>query len=224
MKPNTLKIALGELGQKEISGNIHNERILEYQAMTNLNFGNDEVAWCSIFANWVALQADLPRSNSAMARSWLHVGKKTTSPVPGDIIVMWRGSKNGSFGHVGFFLGYSKSGKSVYCIGGNQNDEVNITLYPKYKVLEFRSITTNNNTIDVIPTGYLRKGESNSRVKLLQQILINLNYLNGNADGIFGEKTEISLKRFQSDNNITVDGIYGSESREILESILNKQD
>ncbi len=224
MKPTTLKIALGELGQKEISGSIHNERILEYQQMTGLDFGTDEVAWCSIFANWVALQAGLPRSNSAMARSWLQIGNETDSPSPGDIIVMWRGSENGSLGHVGFFLGYSKSGKSVYCIGGNQNDEVNITLYPKYKVLSFRKIDTTKEITTTIPTGYLRKGESNSRVKLLQQILIDLNYLNGSADGIFGGNTEKALQKFQRDNHITIDGIYGSESREKLEEILQKQD
>ena len=47
----TLKIALGELGEKEIKGSQHNERILEYQETTGLNFGSDEIAWCSIFAN-----------------------------------------------------------------------------------------------------------------------------------------------------------------------------
>lgn len=221
MLGDTLKIAFGELGQKEISGSAHNERILEYQEMTGLDFGNDEVAWCSIFANWVALQANLEMSNSAMARSWLQVGKKTTWPQPGDIVVFWRTDINSLFGHVGFFLGYTKSGKSIYCLGGNQNDEVNIQTFPLDRIIEFRSLTDNLDDDLEIPTGYLRKGDSSDAVKLLQQILIKLNYLTGTADGIFGPKTETALLEFQKDNAITVDGIYGSESRETLSHILN---
>ena len=221
MLGDTLKIAFGELGQKEISGAQHNERILEYQDTTGLNFGNDEVAWCSIFANWVALQADLETSNNAMARSWLNVGKKTNWPQPGDIVVFWRKKRNGPFGHVGFFIGYSKSGKSIYCLGGNQNNEVNIQTFTLDRILEFRSLTDDLNGSLEIPVGYLREGDSSDNVKLLQEILITLNYLTEQADGVFGPKTEKALIKFQKDNNITVDGIYGSESRVAFESILN---
>lgn len=220
MLGETLKIAFGELGQKEISGSTHNDRILEYQEMTGLNFGNDEVAWCSIFANWVALQANLEMSNKANARSWLNVGKKTNWPQPGDVVVFWRESRSSWKGHVGFFIGYTKSGKSIYCIGGNQDDEVNIQTFPLDKILEFRSLTDNLPETLQIPTGYLRKGDSSENVKLLQKILIVLNHLTGSADGVFGPKTETALRAFQTENNITVDGIYGSESRQAMESIL----
>lgn len=221
MLGETIKIALGELGQKEVKGANHNERILEYQETTGLDFGNDEVAWCSIFANWVAMQANLPMSNNAMARSWLNVGKKTEWPQPGDIVVFWRISMNSAFGHVGFFLGFTQSGKSIYCIGGNQDDEVNIQTFPITKIVEFRSLTDNIEENLVIPSGYLRQGDSSEKVKLLQKILVKLNYLSGSADGVFGPKTETALKAFQKFSNITEDGIYGSESRKVFEKILN---
>ncbi len=222
MLGETLKIAFGELGQKEIKGeNAHNDRILEYQETTGLKFGNDEVAWCSIFANWVALQANLPTSNSAMARSWLKIGNKTDWPQPGDIVVFWRTDINGIFGHVGFFLGYTKSGKSIYCLGGNQNDEVNIQTFPLDRILEFRSLTDAVDASLTIPTGYLRKGDSNENVKRLQKILIKLDFLSGTADGVFGPKTEQALIKFQTDSHIFVDGIYGSESRNALQDQLN---
>ena len=220
MLGDTLKIAFGELGQKEISGAEHNERILEYQEMTGLDFGNDEVAWCSIFANWVALQANLEMSHSAMARSWLKVGKKTDWPQPGDIVVFWRKDINSLFGHVGFFVGYTKSGKSIYCLGGNQNDEVNIQTFPLDRIIEFRSLTDDIDETLTIPTGYLRQGDSSDNVKRLQKILIKLNHLSGRADGVFGPMTENALKDFQTNNNITVDGIYGSESRLVMEELL----
>jgi len=220
MIPETLKVAFGELGIKEIKGNQHNKRILEYQEMTGLDFGNDETPWCSIFANWVALQANLPMSNSAMARSWLRVGRKTSFPKPGDVVVFWRRSIYSYKGHVSFFVGYTKDNQSIYCIGGNQSDEVNITKYPLNRVLEFRRIDNKDIENIVIPTGYLRKGDNNNNVKLLQIILIKYNYLHGAADGDFGPKTEKALKQFQKENHITVDGIYGSESRSIFEDLL----
>ena len=221
MLGDTLKIAFGELGQKEIQGTNHNDRILEYQQTTGLDFGNDEVAWCSIFANWVALQSNLEMSNSAMARSWLNVGNNTSWPQPGDIVVFWRTNRNSMFGHVGFFVGYTKSAKSIYCIGGNQNNEVNIQSFPLDRILEFRSLTDHFDGDLEIPIGYLRQGDSNSNVKLLQKILIELDFLSDAADGVFGPNTETALKAFQTENNITVDGIYGSESRVKLEKVLN---
>ena len=215
---NIVKIAAGEIGIKEIRGNQHNPRILEYQEMTGLQFGNDEVAWCSIFANWCALQAGLPQSNLPNARSWLDVGRKTSFPVPGDVVVLWRENPSSWKGHVGFFMGFSHNGQSVFVLGGNQDDEVNIRKYEIERVLEYRRLKF---TSDLeIPFGYLRKGESNHNVKLLQLILIELGYLNDTADGVFGDNTEAALKSFQSDNNIMVDGIYGSESRGVLEAIL----
>lgn len=218
MIPQTLKIAMGELGIKEIKGRNHNPRVLEYHDQTSLNASNDETAWCSSFVNWVAQQAKLPRSNNAMARSWLTVGKATSSPRPGDVVVMSRGSSK-IFGHVAFFIGYSSSGKSIYCIGGNQNNEVNITAYSKSKVLGYRRLSKNAH-IEVptgsLPVGYLRRGDNNANVKLLQSALIKLNFLLGKADGDFGPKTESALRKFQRTAKITVDGIYGGESRTAL--------
>lgn len=213
-----VKIAAGEIGVKEIPGDEHHPRILEYQTMTGLDFGRDEVAWCSIFANWCALQADLPMSNSAAARSWLAVGRKTSFPVPGDVVVLWRNSPSSWQGHVGFFMGLSHDGDEVFVLGGNQSDEVNIEKYNVNRVLQYRRLKPQKDLR--IPAGYLRNGDSSNDVKALQEILIELEFLNDVADGLFGNKTETALKKFQRKHNITVDGIYGSESRGVLEQIL----
>jgi uncharacterized protein (TIGR02594 family) len=215
---NLVKIAAGEIGIKEYQGEANNPRIIEYQEMTGLSFGADHIAWCSIFVNWCALQAGLPRSNSALARSWLEVGRKTSFPDPGDIVVLWRTSIDSWQGHVGFFMGFNHDKSKVFVLGGNQDDAVNIRQYDLERVLEFRRLK--NEMDHEIPVGYLRKGDSNTEVKKLQNILITLNYLDGEADGIFGGQTEEALKNLQSDNNITVDGIYGSESRGVIVSLL----
>jgi len=215
MIPQTLRIAFAELGEKEVIGDGNNERILEYQEMTGLNFGRDSVAWCSIFANWVALQANLPMSNKANARSWLNVGRKTSYPKPGDVVVFWRYSESDWRGHVAFFLGFKNGGTKIYCIGGNQNDMVNVQEYDTDRILGYRRITDDDINFEV-PVGLLRMGDSNEQVKLLQLIFIDLGFLQGDADGVFGAKTRDALMRFQQTKGITVDGIYGSETRGVL--------
>lgn len=89
-----IKIALSELGQKEISGSTHNTAIVNYARQSGFTWINDdETPWCSIFANWCALQAGLKGSGKANARSWLLIGVNADqSPEPGDIVIFWRES------------------------------------------------------------------------------------------------------------------------------------
>jgi len=76
-------------------------------------------------------------TNSRLARSWLNWGRSTKNdPLPGDIVVFWRGSKSGWQGHVGFWLGESKD--HIYTLGGNQRDAVNVRAYSKVKLLDVR--------------------------------------------------------------------------------------
>ena len=62
----------------------------------------------------------------------------------------------------------------------------------------------------------LYNGCSGDEVKKLQQALINLGFLNGTADGKFGNKTEEAVRRFQKANKLDVDGLAGKMTQEIL--------
>lgn len=55
-------------------------------------------------------------------------------------------------------------------------------------------------------------GSSGSEVKAIQTKLIELGYLNGTADGIFGTNTKNALIEFQSDYGLTADGIAGTNT------------
>jgi uncharacterized protein (TIGR02594 family) len=135
----TINIALKEYGVKEILGSNDNTRILNYfKEIGHSWVKNDETAWCSAFANWVALKSGCKTSGKLNARSWLEVGSKTESPKIGDIVVFWRESKTSWKGHVGFFI--KETDKHIYVLGGNQNNEVNITPYRKDRLLEYRNI------------------------------------------------------------------------------------
>ena len=55
----------------------------------------------------------------------------------------------------------------------------------------------------------LRQGDKSDAVRQLQQQLIRLGYLSGNADGDFGRKTAQAVKDFQVCNGLKEDGVCG---------------
>lgn len=70
------------------------------------------------------------------------------------------------------------------------------------------------------PTGYttLRKGASGPSVKRMQEALIELGYLSGEADGDFGRNTQSAVVQFQAVNGLSADGIAGSQTLTLLYS------
>lgn len=142
---NVLDIALAEYGVTEVVGTNDNPRILQYfKEIGHSWVKDDQMAWCSAYANWVALKAGCYRSGKLNARSWLTVGRKVDLPQKGDIVVFWRVKRSDWRGHVGFFISYSEDRKHIYVLGGNQNNQVCIKAYPVYRLLGFRSIIKNS--------------------------------------------------------------------------------
>lgn len=133
--------AISYLGLQEVPGSKHNEFIVKmFKDIGQDWVDDDETAWCSCFVNWVCLKTGLKRSGKLDARSWLNIGEQTSYPRHGDIVVFWRESIDSWKGHVGFFTGYTSQG-DIYCLGGNQQNEVNISVYPKNRLLGFRRLT-----------------------------------------------------------------------------------
>ncbi|MFQ3581330.1 MAG: glucosaminidase domain-containing protein [Chloracidobacterium sp.] len=78
-----------------------------------------------------------------------------------------------------------------------------------------------------VPQETLRQGNRGESVRLLQQSLIRLGYMTEAAyntgPGIFGPRTDAALRAFQRDAGITVDGIYGPQTRQALTQALARQ-
>lgn len=118
---NWMDIAKKEIGIHEVTGG-ENPRIIQYFTAVSYHAQEDEVPWCSAFANWVLKQAGIEGTDSAVARSFEKWGEELEDPRKGAVIVFdWQ---NGS-GHVGFI--YSWTDSSVAVLGGNQSDQVCIT-------------------------------------------------------------------------------------------------
>lgn len=215
-----LTIATSQLGVKEVSGPEHNPTIVKYAKEAGFDWVNDdETAWCSIFVSWVALKAGLKRSKLANARSWMDVGTPTSDPEPGDVVVFWRESPESWLGHVGFFMGFSKDLSRVYCLGGNQGNQVSISAMKADTVLGFRKLQSSQ--MLNLPDGPLKKGDTGEKVKKLQEALNQAQYPVGTADGIFGGRTESAIRQVQANAKLVVDGLYGSGVQNYLNTILN---
>jgi uncharacterized protein (TIGR02594 family) len=136
-----IKIALTQIGVKEIKGRQDNPAVLKYFDEIGFNGSQlkDETAWCSAFANWVCKKAGLPYTGKLNARSWLKMGQQVYNPQLGDIVVFWRNDPNSWQGHVAFFVRETRNW--VYVLGGNQNNQVKISAYPKNRLLQYRRLT-----------------------------------------------------------------------------------
>ena len=61
-----------------------------------------------------------------------------------------------------------------------------------------------------------RRGNSGNEVQQIQRKLKESGYYSGDVDGIFGSATENAVKKFQSKNGLTADGICGIRTLEAL--------
>lgn len=133
------EIALTEYDTAEIVGIENNPKVVAYAKEIGATWvKDDETPWCAIFMQWCLMKAKKPFSSLANARSFLKYGIKTESPTLGDIVVLWRGSPTATTGHVGFFIKADE--KTVWLLGGNQNNKVTILPFSKTQVLEYRQI------------------------------------------------------------------------------------
>ena len=136
------------VGTQELGEAASNPAVLAMLRLDQKWPKGDHVPWCSAFVNYPAWLLRLPRSKSLRARSWLGVG----TPIPlkqarvgFDVVILKRGGGKQpgpevikAPGHVGFYAGVE--GKHVLVLGGNQRDEVNVSPFPKSRVLGVRRL------------------------------------------------------------------------------------
>jgi len=149
LRVTAFDIASRYIGMAEVAGASRaNPSVLAMLKLDNTWPQDDDVPWCSAFANHVAWLLRLPRSKSLRARSWLQVGMPITlaQAQPGfDVVILKRGGGNqpgpeviDAPGHVGFYAG--REGDSILVLGGNQSDAVNIGHFPSSRLLGVRRL------------------------------------------------------------------------------------
>jgi uncharacterized protein (TIGR02594 family) len=130
---------LRHYGMKEVFGTKSNPEILAMFSEIGYDWvQDDETAWCSASLNYFCKKLGYERSGKLDARSWLKVGTPVTTPSIGDVVVYWRNDPKGWEGHVGLYI--SEDNGLIYTLGGNQGNMLNISLYPKNRVLGYRKL------------------------------------------------------------------------------------
>jgi peptidoglycan hydrolase-like protein with peptidoglycan-binding domain len=133
---------------------------------------------------------------------------------------------NGKIYHTGIV--YKFDDTYVYTIEGNTSSDAGVVENggsvekKKYKLNYTRIKGYGYPDYDeepiVVKKNYLSKGDEGKDVVLMQTMLIYCGYSCGKsgADGNFGLNTDVALRAFQKDNNLTVDGKYGNASKTAL--------
>jgi uncharacterized protein (TIGR02594 family) len=145
--PRLLVEFLKIYGTHEKVGAGSNPAILNWADATGLRragYNDDAIAWCGLAMAYAALQAgwDVP-FGALGARNWLRFGHDALSrevhpigPCLGDVLVFWRGSRDGWAGHVGIYVGEDNA--AYHVLGGNQSDAVSFTRIDKLRLLGAR--------------------------------------------------------------------------------------
>lgn len=129
-----------QIGLREGLGALNNDEIVKMHSFTSLGPTDDSVPWCSSALNMASAYAGITGTNSAMARSWEDWGVEVslTEVVRGDVVVLWRGTPEATTGHVGLVHKVDIERGVVEILGGNQNDEINISTYPLSRIVALR--------------------------------------------------------------------------------------
>lgn len=111
------------------------DRMLDLHRDKNID---DNWAWCGAFMAYLISECSLSYSTSLSARHYLKIGDVVQKPIVGDLVIFWRESPDSWKGHVGLYIGMN--GDEILTLGGNQNNQVNITGYHSNKLLGFRRL------------------------------------------------------------------------------------
>lgn len=158
----------------------------------------------------------------------------TSDPKPGDQIFFWD-AKRTCAAHTGIVVGVDDT--YVYTVEGNTSGASGVVANgggvfdKKYKLDYSRiygygrprydeepkaatSTAPKNEEEYEVNMKTIRKGDKGPQVKALQALLIGYGYDLGRygADGDFGVKTDEVLRKYQSRNGLTPDGIAGSKT------------
>ena len=135
---NWINVARQFIGMREVKGVKHNPAII--QMLDEMGkFGNeakawwrdDETPWCGLFVGYV-----MGKAGRYVVKEWYRAKEwasplltKLDAPAYGCIAVLDRAGG----GHVGFVVGKDARG-NIMLVGGNQNDEVNISPFAPSRI------------------------------------------------------------------------------------------
>ena len=198
-------------------------------------------AWCDMFVDWCFLTAfgykkalellcqPEKSAGAGCTYSYNYYNKKgQTGRIPKKGAQIFFGTP-GNFNHTGLVHNFDNN--YVYTIEGNTSNQVAYRQYNRSKTNLYYGYPNYSGTVKsseaetdlpiALNDGSLSKGMTGAAVETMQTMLIECGYSCGKAgaDGDFGNDTLSAVKKFQKENNLTVDGIYGPKSKAKLNEL-----
>ena len=132
--PVWVRVAYSEIGQTAFRGSYENPRIAEYfRAVVNSGqLRDDSSDWASAFVEWSLNSAGIKGPKSLWPLAWKNWGREITQPEPGCIVMF----QFPSVQHVAFYI--DDDGDFIKVLGGDQDDSVNISRFPKSAAVAYR--------------------------------------------------------------------------------------
>ena len=179
---------------------------------------------CRGFTYWCLSQVGITikgggaTSQYNTAGNWVQRGEIGDMP---DVVCCVFQRRNGRMQHTGLHIG---GGKVIHCSAGVQWGDTSDKAWTHYAIpaglYTAEEIAASGKPDPAKPAETvvfnLRRGSKGADVAKLQAELNALGYACGAADGIFGAKTEATVRAFQRDHSLTVDGIAGKATQEAL--------
>lgn len=221
-RQSILNTAAAENGTKESPANSNKTKYGQW-------YGLDGVKWCCIFVSWVYDHAGHPlepidrpkgyQSCQSGFNFWQRKNRLTKEPLPGDIVLYdWTG--DGHCDHTGIFVTWLDPAKTRFqawegnTAQGNDSDGGQVMLRERKKTSVAAFATPfaldNNASVDMSSDNTLEKGDMGAAVTVLQKLLHDLEF-NITVDGIFGSETEKIIKTFQQKHSLSPTGIVTPE-------------
>lgn len=136
--PEWYALATAEIGKREIGDTNDGPDITRYRQLAQCGAPGDP--WCAIFVNAMFASCDppVPGTKSPSSQSFRSNNKfvELSGPALGAVVVFWRISPNSGKGHVGFYRG--ETAESVYVLGGNEDNMVQIEPMTKSQLIGYR--------------------------------------------------------------------------------------
>ena len=168
---------------------------------------------CRGFTHWCLLKAGIDITGGYVGRQWSDKNwdvKGEIAFLPECVCCVF----TGDMGHTGLYVG---GGRVLHCSGEVKDDVLSGRDWQKWAIP--KGLYTHEELAKLVKgafTRMLKKGMKGEDVRTMQVYLNALGYNCGTADGIFGNKTVEAVKAFQSAEGLTVDGIAGQQTLDIL--------
>ena len=174
---------------------------------------------CRGFTHWCLLQAGIDIKGSGAtsqyntAANWILKGSVDDMP---DLVCCVFRQSGKAMQHTGLHIG---NGVIIHCSNGVQYGKITHGGWTHYAIPA--GLYEEG---DVAGVKIMRKGSRGDNVRALQEALNRLGYSCGDADGVFGTRTETAVKLFQADHLLTEDGIAGEQTQAAIAIAVSRLD